>query len=266
MEFKTKFKTRANNAIAKFLSSSKGKRFFQVFYSLGASIIILGVLSEIMHWSGGWGHVLLYIGFFTEALVFAISAFDKPAEDWEWDRVFPVLDNEEVDAPVFAGSFSGGYSGDGANHALASVVDEKDRQALTESIHQMTVAADDFVKLTKEMGQFNVVTDTLADVSNGISESSRNYVTHMGNLNQNIEGLNAVYEMQLKSVGTQIDAIKNINEGLVRIKDLYQGSLQDSSIFQKETEIMAKQLKELNAVYARLLSAMTSGGAPIHNS
>ena len=48
-----------------------------------------------------------------------------------------------------------------------------------------------------------------------------------------------------------------MNEGLERIKDMYEGSQEDSEKFHKETELMAKQIEELNAVYARMLQAMT---------
>jgi gliding motility-associated protein GldL len=79
----------------------------------------------------------------------------------------------------------------------------------------------------------------------------------MESLNRNIQGLNTIYEIQLKSVSSQIDAIERINAGLMRIKDLYEGSIVDSSVFRSETEKMAQQLHALNGVYNRLLNAMT---------
>ena len=83
-------------------------RFFHIFYSIGAVFIIIGVLAKLTHWSQGWGNTLLYIGFIAEALVFALSAFDVPVKDWHWDRVFPVLANEEEDRPLFGGGGGGG--------------------------------------------------------------------------------------------------------------------------------------------------------------
>jgi hypothetical protein len=105
------FKRRYKNFIEKFLSGEQGKRFFQVFYSLGAAVIIIGVLAKLMHWPYGLGNILLYVGFITEAIVFTISAFDTPTKEFQWDRVFPVLDtNEEEDRP----SFGGGGNGSGS--------------------------------------------------------------------------------------------------------------------------------------------------------
>jgi hypothetical protein len=364
------FKSGYKNIVEKFLSGDRGKRFFQVFYSLGATIIIVGVLAKLMHWPHGLGNTLLYVGFVTEALVFAISAFDRPSRDYEWDRVFPVLEtNDEDDKPSFKGrngggngggvsgtviaggrgssggiagiagsgsggsgtvivgggnfgGFSGGIGGTKAPISAKEAVDamtpgevhqsfgipnavnisEEDSNALTASIKKMAAAADQLSKMTEmteatqqyltqlgemseNMSKFSSVTNSLTGVSDvllnsyksitdnsdGINDSSRGYVHQMETLNRNIQGLNTIYEIQLKSVSSQIDAIERINAGLMRIKDLYEGSIVDSSVFRSETEKMAQQLHALNGVYNRLLNAMTmnmygaAGGSPNFN-
>ena len=76
-------------------------------------------------------------------------------------------------------------------------------------------------------------------------------------LNRNISGLNTIYEIQLKSISSQIESIEHINGGLNRIREMYDGSVVDSSVFRNETEKMTRQLAELNQVYSRLLQAMT---------
>ena len=363
-------KSRYKNIVEKFLSGERGKRFFQIFYSLGASIIVIGVLAKLMHWPYGLGDTLLYIGFIGEALVFAISAFDKPTRDWSWDLVFPVLEsNDEDDRPVFGGSgggsgsvvigggkidesalkagvaagsgkggaggspviigggnfggfggFSGGSGVSGSQAPQSAVaaaeamttgqvrqsfgipnaveLSEEDSNALTSSIKKMAAAADQLSRMAEmtnatqqyldqltemsdNMQKFSTVTNSLTNVSDillnsyksitdnsdGINQSSRGYVHQMESLNRNIQGLNTIYEIQLKSISSQIDAIERINAGLMRIKDLYEGSIVDSSVFRSETEKMAQQLHALNGVYNRLLNAMTmnmygAGGNP----
>ena len=37
---------------------------------------------------------MLIVGMFTEAFVFLVSAFDPPADDYEWERVYPALADE----------------------------------------------------------------------------------------------------------------------------------------------------------------------------
>ena len=357
---------RYKNIVEKILSGEQGKRFFQVFYSLGAAIIVIGVLAKLMHWPYGLGNGLLYIGFIMEALVFAISAFDQPIRDWQWDLVFPVLETNDVeDRPTFGGGGGGsgsviigggnidekalkagvaaGASGGGggasgtiiigggsfggfgggapapqeSQSAVETVgamtqgqvrqsfgipnaveISEEDSNALTASIKKMAAAADQLSKMaemtnatqqyldqltdmSENMQKFSTVTNSLTNVSDillnsyqsitdnsdGINQSSRGYVHQMETLNRNIQGLNTIYEIQLKSVSSQIDAIERINAGLMRIKDLYEGSIVDSSVFRSETEKMSQQLHALNGVYNRLLNAMTmnmygSGGNP----
>ncbi len=167
-------------------------------------------------------------------------------------------------------------------------ISEEDSNALTASIKKLAGAADQLSKMaeltdatqqyldqlsemSENMQRFSSVTNNLTSVSDtllgsyksitdnsdGITESSRGYVQQMENLNRNISGLNTIYEIQLKSVSSQIDAIERINAGLMRIKDLYEGSIVDSSVFRSETEKMAQQLGALNGVYNRLLNAMT---------
>ena len=79
----------------------------------------------------------------------------------------------------------------------------------------------------------------------------------MEQLNRNVTNLNQVYELQLKSITAQMESMDQINNGLRRIREMYDGSVMDSSVFRGETEKMTRQLAELNQVYARLLQAMT---------
>jgi gliding motility-associated protein GldL len=107
------------------------------------------------------------------------------------------------------------------------------------------------------MERFSTITNSLSDVSDGINRSSQGYIEQMETLNRNISGLNTIYEVQLRSISSQINSIEHINAGLNRIKELYDGSIVDSSVFRSETEKMAQQLSQLNQVYSRLLQAMT---------
>ena len=323
-------KKRYKNFVEKFLSKAGGQRFFHVFYSLGAAIVLVGALAKINHWQ--YGTELLTIGMLTEVFVFLISAFDKPSKEYQWEQVFPVFDTNDVDdRPDFGsggsvviggngeasggsviiggGGFVGGGVAAGASDesavsavenmtpgqvrqsfGISNAVDisEEDSNALTASIKKMAAAADQLSKMAEmtdatqqyldkltemsdNMSRFSTVTNSLTDVSDvllgsyksitdnsdGINESSKGYVQQMENLNRNIQGLNTIYEIQLKGVSSQIDAIERINSGLMRIKDLYEGSIVDSSVFRSETEKMAQQLHALNGVYNRLLNAMT---------
>lgn len=98
---------------------------------------------------------------------------------------------------------------------------------------------------------------SISDNSDSITTNSAGYVDQMQSLNRNLMGLNTIYEIQLKSISSQIDTIDKVNVGLKRIKDMYEGSAGNSEKFNVEAEKMAQQMEELNKVYARMLKAMT---------
>lgn len=134
-------------------------------------------------------------------------------------------------------------------------------ETYVQKLKDMTDSLERFQKSTYSLSE---VSDALAasykiisDNSGNITANSQGYVYQMENLNRNLSGLNTIYEIQLHSISSQLDTIKQVNEGLTRIKEMYENSKDDSEKFHKETELMAKQIEELNAVYARMLQAMT---------
>jgi len=206
------------------------------------------------------------------------------------------IDDDDVDAPANFGAVRGGRSGGNAsitgggklNIAGSLDISEEDTQNLSDSIKKLSGAAEQISKMAElteatqkyleqlsgisdNMEKFSQVTNSLTDVSDtllnsyksitdnseGINQNSRGYVHQMEALNRNISGLNTIYEIQLKSISSQIESIEHINGGLNRIREMYDGSVVDSSVFRNETEKMTRQLTDLNQVYTRLLQAMT---------
>ncbi|MFQ9021438.1 MAG: gliding motility protein GldL [Parabacteroides merdae] len=122
--------------------------------------------------------------------------------------------------------------------------------------------------MSENMERFSQVTHSLTDVSDtllnsyksitdnsdGINQNSRGYVQRI-DAGASISGLNTIYEIQLKSISSQIESIEHINSGLSRIREMYDGSVVDSSVFRNGTEKMTRQLAELNQVYSRPLQA-----------
>ena len=190
---------------------------------------------------------------------------------------------------VVVGGNGGNVSGGGSLNIAGNLdVTEEDTKNLSDSIKKLSEAAEQISKMSElteatqqylqqisgmseSMSKFSQVTESLTDVSDtllnsyksitdnsdGINQNSRGYVQQMELLNRNISGLNTIYEIQLKGVSSQIDAIDHINAGLQRIREMYDGSVSDSSVFRNETEKMTRQLSELNNVYTRLLQAIT---------
>ena len=83
----------------KFVEKPGYKRWMGFLYGWGASIVIIGALFKILHWQGA--NLMLMVGMFTEAVIFFFSAFEKPHPEFDWDRVYPVLKNDENGKPLY---------------------------------------------------------------------------------------------------------------------------------------------------------------------
>ena len=217
------------NRLEQFLQTARGKRFINFAYSFGAAIVILGAMFKLLHFP--FGNEMLFIGMMTEVCVFIISAFDTPVRDYPWEQVFPVLasQNPEERPDFSAETFR-------PSPAVATPTGVTQESAL----HDRQPA-----------------TDSGADISRELTGHTEEYNKQMESLNRTLAGLNALYEVQLKSISGQIDTIEQINRGLQRLKSTYSDTLPDGTVIGRETERMAAQLRELNDAYARMLQAMT---------
>lgn len=83
------------------------------------------------------------------------------------------------------------------------------------------------------LNELNEIFEKVAALSSRLATDSE----EMENLNRTLTGISRVYEMQLKSASQQITTQDEINE---------------------QTRKMAQQIQELNAIYARMIEAMTT--------
>jgi len=285
------------NKIRGFFSGEKGQRTFNYAYSIGASIVILGALFKLLHLPGA--DLILIIGMGTEATIFFLSAFDEPAKDYKWERVYPELgpSEEEVElaekqprrrmegagggtviigggAPLNGGTVvvgGGGVAAPVPGEVAASgsegpavpvsvvggVVSGGVAGGLSsEQASALEKATDDYVKqlneVTAQLGKLKEITSALSG-----GETS-GYAEQMQSLSKNIQGLNTIYEIQLKSVSQQLDTIERVNAGLNQIRSLYENGTNDSFRIRQETEHMTSTLAQLNVIYERMLQAMTA--------
>lgn len=103
----------------------------------------------------------------------------------------------------------------------------------------------------------NEVSQKLLGAYKNITET-QGFADNLATLNQNVSGLNDVFNNQLQTITEQMSAIKYINDSLQRMRNLYDGAIGDSYMFREESAKMTKHIEALNNVYARLLQAMTS--------
>jgi len=198
-------------------------------------------------------------------------------------------------SPVVNGAaYNGGYqvSASQARHAarIPENIDlsDDDTRSLSESIAKMAAASDQLARMAEltsatqryldqmasisaEMQHLRETTAALNNVSDvllesyraitenseNITRSSKGYVDQMQDLNRNIGGLNTIYEIQLKSVSSQLDSIDRVNRGIKDIRDMYEKGASQSARYCEETEKMTRYMQQLNAVYEKMITAMT---------
>ena len=278
------------NAVERFLSGESGQRFFNFAYSIGAAVVIWGALFKLLHLPGG--NRLLIIGMGTEVLMFILSGFDSPARQYHWEEVFPVLDTHDAnDRPDMHGGGMGGSvvinggtstgapaaPAQGGVSVAATIADQplalnaSAKEATEHYVAQIAALSEQMADLRKSTEALNKVTAVLLESYNAITEnsdrisaSSQGYVEEMTSLSRNVAGLNTIYEIQLKSVSSQLDSIDRVNNGIKDIRDMYERSADTSRQYCEETERMARYMQQLNAIYAQMIQAMTQnlpGGA-----
>ena len=269
--------------LQKWLDSVPGQTFLNYAYSWGASIVILGTLFKLTHLPGA--NIMLYIGMGTEVIVFFISAFDRPfdktadgkdlpthafAEGMEQEGAAGPLPEAAEAAAAAAPAVQGGgtiiigrAAGPSAvppqgDAEAAAVASQGAGQAAGQGASPAQVAA--MVAGPAFVAQQPQVSPEMEEAAKEMEEATANYIDElrnltemlakvaeqsqrltrdseeMENLNRTLTGICKVYEMQLKGASAQIGTIDQINE---------------------QSRRMAGQIAELNAIYSRMIEAMT---------
>lgn len=178
-------------------------------------------------------------------------------------------DAEGVAVPVMPGG--SGMQGGAAGPMQGGVPVIQNPEEVASLADATTSYLEKMQEMSQQMGRLNETTEALNRVcetllgsyeaithnSETISGSSKGYVEQMQDLNRNISGLNTIYEIQLKSVASQLESIDRVNRGLKDIRDMYEKSAAESSRYCEETERMARYMKQLNSVYEKMITAMT---------
>ena len=210
--------------------SRSSKKLFNMAYGLGASIVILGALFKILHWELGPlnGGILLAVGLITEAIIFAISAFEPVDDDLDWSLVYPEL--------------AGGTAQDrkkkepeDAQGLLSKKLDEMLKEARIDS-ELMT-------SLSTSIRSFEGATKSMAPTAEAMN-STKKYSEEMALAAAQMDSLNSLYKVQIESTSRQAEANQAVAENAEQLK--------------QQMQHLATNLSSLNGVYGGMLSAMSN--------
>jgi gliding motility-associated protein GldL len=210
--------------------SKASKKIFNMAYGLGASIVIIGALFKILHWELGPlnGGILLAIGLITEALIFAISAFEPIEDEYDWSLVYPELSGVEGMARLNANAET-----QQAESSLSKKLDDLLKEA--------GVDASLMESLGTSIRNFEGAAKGIVPTVDAM-QSTRKYSDEMVQAAAQMESLNSLYKVQLESASRQA----SINEEVV----------QNSTALKDQMASLSTNLSSLNGVYGGMLSAM----------
>ena len=207
------------------------KKTMNMAYGLGAAIVIIGALMKIIHFSidsiGLTGNLMLTIGLVTEAIIFALSAFDVPEEDPNWALVYPELE----------GGSTSGSSKESPQGLLSKKLDGILKEAKIDG--QLMESLGNSIK------NFEAASKTIAPTAESLA-STKKYSDELTLAATQMESINALYKIQLDSASKTTQLNEEVAENSVKLN--------------QQMQSLTSNLSSLNNVYGGMLSAMSNKG------
>jgi gliding motility-associated protein GldL len=211
------------------MAQSRGfKKFMAMSYGLGAAVVILGALFKLMHWP--FASLMLIVGLGTEALIFALSAFEPVHEDLDWTLVYPELTGGQVS----------GKKGKEASPAEAQGLLS---QKLDDMLKDAKLDAKLMGSLSESIQNFKGAADNIQPAVDSIS-ATKKYSEQLSLAAGQMESLNSLYKVQMESATRQAEVNKAVVENAEQL--------------QTQMASLASNLSSLNGVYGGMLSAMST--------
>lgn len=207
------------------------KKAMNFAYGMGAAIVILGALFKITHLEMGpiTGNLMLTIGLVTEAIIFALSAFEPVDNELDWSLVYPELAGGEA-------------------KKKAAKEDPKDAQGLlSQKLDAMLKEAKIDGELMSSLGNsiknFEGAAKAISPTVDSIA-GQRKYAEELTTAAAQMESLNSLYKVQLESASRNAQINNEVAENNLKLKDQMQS--------------LTSNLSSLNNVYGGMLSAMSN--------
>lgn len=231
--------------VQKWMDSLAGQTFMNYAYSWGAAVVILGTLFKLLHLSGA--NVMLWVGMGTEVFVFFISGFERvtervPENKAEEGQGQGAVYGGPAVVNVVPGAAAAPVSG-GAPVVNAAPVAAQAQPAVAVGIDQIRASnpvgvEEALTGYTQELKELTAVLGRVKAQAEHMGDNS----AEMEDLNRMLTGMTSMYELQLRNISRQVSTIEQIDE---------------------QTQRMARQIEELNQVYARMIKAMTVNMQPV---
>ncbi len=209
------------------------KKAMNFAYGMGAAVVIVGALFKITHFEIGplTGNVMLTLGLVTEALIFALSAFEPVENEIDWTLVYPELaggDARKKEAKKETTEAQGLLS-----------------QKLDNLLKEAKIDGELMSSLGNSIKNFESAAKGISSSADGIA-AQKKYSEELSMAAAQMESLNSLYKVQLESASRNAEANKEIADNAAKLKEQMQS--------------MTSNIASLNNVYGGMLSAMGNRG------
>ncbi len=251
------------------------KKLMAKVYGIGAAVVIIGALFKIIHLPGA--NELLIVGLTTEAIIFFLSAFEKPHEEYDWSLVYPELAGMDAHSKANTSANQGTVSQqldqmleeakigpeliESLGNGLRSFGDKVSTISnVTDAATNTNEFASKLKAATKSVDELNSAytqaSSSLVDIV-ASSSDSKLYHEQVQLLAKNLSSLNAMYELELQDSNNHLKTLNRFYGNVSETMQSFSDSLADARTFKDEVGKLSKNLASLNAVYGNMLSAMT---------
>ena len=205
------------------------KKMMGFLYGMGAAVVIVGALFKLMHWPGAGP--MLVIGLLTEALIFALSAFEPVEHELDWSLVYPELAGGEAKAKDKK-----------ENPADAQGLLS---QKLDNMLKEAKIDGELMASLGNSIKNFEGAAKSISPTVDAMA-GQKKYAEQMTVAAAQMEALNSLYKVQLESADKNAQANKDIADNAAKLKEQMQS--------------MTSNIASLNVVYGGMLTAMSNRG------
>lgn len=255
-----------------FLASDLGQNITNVFYGLGASVVILGALFKILHWN--WAEEMLIAGMGTEAFLFALGSLEYPHKMYEWERIFPALNAAHGETPSESGIAS--FDNIGLLDALiqSGKINPNDIKKLGEGFTQLNTTASELTKLSGSLAATNTyveniekATDTIKEISAAQKDSADSIKSATGGFVDTFASVNSNFETSVNgaistSVSSLNQATADLTNSYAKVSDSMNKNInsitENSTTSAKELDAINKNLSSINSSYETQLKQATA--------
>jgi gliding motility-associated protein GldL len=247
--------------------------------SIGATVVIVGLLFKIQHWE--YASTFITVGLGAEAVLFLlIGIFQREEEEIDWVRVYPELD-KNFKGPLPVATSKGAGAPVQATAALDKMLaDAKigpelitslgeglrtfgDKVASVSKVADAGMATTEFANSIKSAtAGYSQLSSAFEKATASINEmassniDSKAYHAQVNSLAKNISALNAVYELELQDSSAHLKSMNKFYSNLSLTMQNFNDSVADTQKFKDEVGRLAKNLASLNSVYGNMLTAM----------